>query len=442
MKKRWLILAAILPMLGACVYDYEAELTGDQYTVVIEGDILVGGTTTLRFSRLNPEIMQSEQQGDWSSHLSSYWDPSQDLSSSSFYPGTWDIPIDFTARVEGEDGSVVEGSGVSGICTLDTRNLKPNTRYRLVLYDKRNDETYSSSWQEPMAAPVVDSLSYNRTDEKLDIQITFHSDGSTPYYCLVYDEQWEYHAYTTTYWRYIPQGSPEPAKGYIVFPDPEMGVGDRYGRIFDVMEPYPNYSCWNQSVSGVSSVVTTGAMVSNKMVDYVLKTFLPNDRKTSVAYRPIVSIRMISKESYAYWESLDKASTQTGDLFSPIPSLLRGNVINESKPDAQVIGYVGVSQQVVADRLIKANEIDFYRQPAEIAEWLRKQSIGWGEVRGVKLAQMRGEYNLGNRPWRMEFPDSDINGNDQEPFYVWIPERCMDCREQGGTTNKPSGWPE
>ena len=42
MKKLWLILAAFLPLLGACVYDFEAELTGDEYTVVVEGDILAG----------------------------------------------------------------------------------------------------------------------------------------------------------------------------------------------------------------------------------------------------------------------------------------------------------------------------------------------------------------------------------------------------------------
>ena len=441
MKKRWLILAAVLPLLGACVYDYEAELTGDQYTVVVEGDILVGGVTTLRFSRLNPELLEPNKEVDWSNLLSSSWDPSQDPTSSTYLPGTWDIPIDYTARVEGEDGSVVEGSGIGGLCTLDTRDLTPNTRYRLVLYDRTNDETYSSSWQQAMTAPVIDSLSYHCTEDKLDIVITFHSDGSTPYYCLVYDEQWEYHAYTTTQWRYIPKGSPEPEQGYAVFPDPMMGVGDLYGRIFNVLEDYPNYTCWDRSVSGVSSVVTTGAMVSNKLVDYVLKSFSPDDRKTSVAYRPIVSVRMISKESFAYWESLDKASDQTGDLFSPIPSLLRGNVANESNPDAQVIGYVGVSQQVTADRLIKANEIDFYREPREIAEMLKKQSIGWGEARGVKLAQMSSEYNFGNRPWKFEFPDND-NGNDTEPFYVWIPERCMDCRTQGGTTTKPSDWPE
>lgn len=440
MKKHWLILAALLPLLGACVYDYEAELTGDQYTVVVEGDILVGGVTTLRFSRLNPEVLDPDKEVDLSDYISSYWDPSRDPTSSTYLPGTWDIPIDYTARVEGEDGSVVQADGIGGLCTLDTRNLDPNVRYRLYLIDLQNGEKYTTPWQQVMAAPVVDSLTYNNKVQSLDIQISFHSDGSTPYYCLVYDEQWEYHAYTTTYMRYIPQGAEEPARGYAVFPDPEWGLGDIYGRIFEVFDPYPNYICWNSSVAGVSSVITTGAMVSNKMVDYVVKSFKNDDRKMSVAYRPIVSLRMISKESYAYWESLDKASTQTGDLFSPIPSLLRGNVTNEDKPDAQVIGFVGVSQQVTVDRLIKASEIGFYREPREIAESLRDASIGSGEERGVTLVQMRGQYSFGNRPWKLEFPESD--GKEADPFYVWIPERCMDCRTQGGTTTKPDGWPE
>ena len=57
MKKQLIILAALLPLLGGCVYDFEAELTGDQYTVVVEGDIIVGGMTTVSFTRLNPELL-------------------------------------------------------------------------------------------------------------------------------------------------------------------------------------------------------------------------------------------------------------------------------------------------------------------------------------------------------------------------------------------------
>ena len=427
MKKRWLILAVFLPLLGACVYDYEAELTGDQYTVVIEGDIIVGGTTTVSFSRLNPEVLGNNTNSN--AELNSYYRG----------PGGWGLPVNFIARVEGEDGTVVEGNGLGGLCSLDTRSLNPGVRYRLSLDDLENGMHYTSQWETVETAPVIDSLSYSINNNQLDVRITFHSDGSTPYYCLVYDEQWEYHAWTTSYYRYVPQGAAEPDGGYVVFPEPEKGWGDRYGRIFEVWDPYPNYTCWNSSVAGVSSVITTGAMVSNKMVDYVMKTFTDNDRKVSVAYRPIVSLRMISKESFAYWESLDKASTQTGDLFSPIPSLLRGNITNEDNPNAQVIGYVGVSQQVVADRLIKASEILFYHQPIEISEWLKERAIGSGKG-GVWAVQMHSQYTLGNRPWKLEWPEGDDKEGD--PYYVWIPQICMDCRTQGGDTTKPEGWPE
>lgn len=425
MRKQLMILAALLPLLGGCVYDFEAELTGDDYTVVVEGDIIVGGITTVTFTRLNPEVIGGKARLD-----------NGDM---------WGIPItNFTVRVEGEDGTAVEGSGLGGRCSLDTRSLNPGVRYRLCLTDVVNDLHYHSSWEAVETAPVIDSLSYRIVEDELtrqkrmDVRVTFHADGSTPYYCLSYDEQWEYHAYAYTYYRYIPQGMEPPAGGVLVFP--EEGFGDRYGRIFDTMEEYPNYTCWNSTMAGISTVVTTGAMVSNKMVDYVFRTFDEYDRRISVKYRPIVSVRMISKDCFAYWESLEETSTQTGDLFSPIPSTRRGNILNEENPKSPVIGYVGVSAAATMDMLIKNSKTQFYKQSLVISDILSRYAVGSGEDRGVGRMQMYSEYLKGNRPWKMEFPDSD--SPDPIPFYVWISERCLDCRTQGGTLEKPEGWPE
>lgn len=427
MKKQLIILAALLPLLGGCVYDFEADLTGDQYTVVVEGDIIVGGTTTITFSRLNPEVLKDRTSDG-------------DASSSMYTPGFggWGIPVSFTARVEGEDGTVVEGTGFGGLCSLDTRSLNPGVRYRLCLHDELQDLNYTSSWEAVETAPVIDSLSYRIHDGKLDVRITFHSDGSTPYYCLSYDEQWEYHAWANSSYRYIPQGINPPERAVLAFP--EERYGDRFGRIFDVMDPYPYYTCWNSTQAGISTVITTGAMVSNKMVDYVFRTLDEGDRRISVAYRPIVSVRMISKESFAYWESLEQTSTQTGDLFSPIPSTRRGNIIGVENPQAPVIGYVGVSAAATGDLFIKNKDINFYRTPMIVYEILSSYSVGSGEARGVGRDQMYSEYLKGNRPWKLEYPESD--SSDPIPFYVWINERCLDCRTQGGYLYKPEGWPE
>ena len=418
MKKQLIILAALLPLLGGCVYDFEAELTGDQYTVVIEGDIIVGGITTISFTRLNPEVLEGQGK-------------TQDQN-----PG-WGIPIsNFSVRVEGEDGTEVEGSGLGGRCSLDTRSLNRGIRYRLCLQDLANGLHYASSWEAVEAPPVIDSLSYRIRDNRMDVRVSFHSDGSTPYYCLSYDEQWEYRAYARTYMRYVPQGEAPPDYAVeLLFP--AESFGDRYGRIFDTTREYPNHTCWDSAQAGISTVITTGAMASNKMVDYVFRTFNEYDRRISVAYRPIVSVRMISKACFAYWESLEQTSTQTGDLFSPIPSTRRGNILNEENPKSPVIGYVGVSAVATRDMLIKNSRTQFYRQSPSIAEFLEDNSLGSGDAMGVGRELMYSAYLRGYRPWKQAFPpEGDI------PFYVWVTERCLDCRTQGGTLDKPEGWPE
>ena len=420
MKKQLIILAALLPLLGGCVYDFEAELTGDQYTVVIEGDIMVGGTTTVNFTRLNPEVLEGNKNNNQTKAI---YDPS------------WGIYVSFIAKVEGEDGTIVEGESSWGTCLLDTRSLKPDVRYRLHIYDQEQGHHYVSDWESVQGAPIIDSLSYKAAGDHLDVRVTFHSDGSTPYYCLAQDEEWEYHANTTSYYRYIPRGGAAPEEGIQVFPNWDSPYKDNYGRIFNVWDPYPNYTCWNSTIKGVTTIITTGAMVSNKMVDYVYRTLDQHDRRISVKYRSIVSLRMVSKESFAYWESLEQASTQTGDLFSPIPSILHGNIINEDNPSAQVIGYIGVSELVTKDIFIKHEDVKVYKQPSDLYDNLMKASIGSGDERGVKIFEMAQRYAQGYRPWTTEATDDNM-------FYIWIMEDCMDCRKLGGTVQKPKDWPD
>lgn len=421
MKKQLIILAALLPLLGGCVYDFEAELTGDQYTVVIEGDIMVGGTTTINFTRLNPEVLEGKNNNQ--------------TKAVSPYDSGWGIPVYFTAQVEGEDGTIVEGASSWGSCSLDTRSLSPDVRYRLHVYDQVQGDHYVSGWETVQKAPVIDSLSYQAAGDHLDVRVTFHSDGSTPYYCLAQDEEWEYHANTTTTFRYIPRGGKEPEEGIQLFPSMGSHYGDTYGRIFDVRGNYPNYTCWDSTIKGVTTLISTGAMASNKMVDYVYRTLDQYDRRISVKYRSIVTLRMVSKESFAYWESIEDASTQTGDLFSPIPSILHGNIINEDNPGAQVIGYVGASELATKDIFIKHEDVRVYRQPPGLYEGLMKASVGGGEERGVKIFEMAQRYAQGYRPWMMDISDDNL-------YYVWIMEECMDCRTLGGSVHKPKDWPD
>jgi hypothetical protein len=153
-----------------------------------------------------------------------------------------------------------------------------------------------------------------------------------------------------------------------------------------------------------------------------------------------VSLRLISNESYSYWDSMDKASGQTGDLMSPIPSLMRGNIICEEYPEKLAFGYVGASAQIRKEMWLDANDLLFYHEPASIQQLLNKEALGLNEPHGVDLWDMLNRYNDGYRPWRRVSPES--GGTTSETYYVWIKERCLDCTTQGGYTTKPEGWPE
>jgi len=405
MKRSLLILLCLIPFATACVYDFEADVQGTDNFVVVEGDIQVGGYTDISFYRNG-------------------------------------FPQSFSATVEGEDGTVVQATQLHAgwACTLDTRNLDPSVRYRLRIEDIDTGLHYSTSWETVQPAPVIDSLSYLIQDGTMDLRATFHSDAGTPYYALSYKEEWEYRSYATSFFRYVLPGGEAPAGGTELYPEPGTGMSSVYGSIYRVTEPNPYNTCWATQGKGSTEVVSTGAMTSNKMVDFTFKSITRTDPRTSVKYRVKVSLRMISQGSYTYWESMDRASGQTGDLFAPTPSLQRGNIVCEEDPEALALGYVGASAWTSDELWIDANEVLFYQESPSIQEMLAKNALGMEEPFGVPMTKMVMWYQEGYLPWYRVSPES--GGTTDETYYVWVEGRCLDCRTQGGTAEKPEDWPE
>lgn len=401
MKKSLLAILSLVS-LTSCIYDFKADIEEASRYAIVEGDIQVGGITTVSYT----------------------------------WAGSTNVQV--VASVEGEDGTVVTGEKDSGICTVDTRALDPAVRYRLRVQDLENDAVYVSSWEDVQPAPVLDSLSYTIHDNVMDLKATFHSDTGMPYYCLAYREQWEYRSYATTYLQFVEPLKPSPTGGRELFPDPLSGLGYEYGRIFYMDDLNPYHTCWAYPGRGRTEVVTAGAMATNKMENYTFKTIENEDLRTSVKYRVMVVVRMLSQNTYDYWKSMDDVSSQTGDLFSPVPSLRRGNIVNEAQPDALVLGYIGASRVASSELWISAQDVDFYRQPASVQKMLEDDALGKREPFGVAMEDMYRQYKRGYRPWLMVTPSS--GATIPETYYVWIKERCLDCRIEGGTTTKPDGW--
>ena len=331
----------------SCTYEYEADIPTDDNIVVIDGRIVTGITSSLTISKAT-KLDGKTSYGE----------------------------ISAKARIECEDGSVIEGYAssfvIEGYATslyndlpgyssyftrdysptisFDTRNLDPSKKYRVYI-DAGEDGIFESDWMSVYKAPVIDDLSYRVVDnvgvgeKALDFRVSAHSDS--PYFAVSYLEAWEHTSLTTTLLEYFPETN-------------TVGEGSWKGL------EHPQYRCWQESDTPIT-VISSAAHAENKIVDAYLARLSQYNIKISVLYRMIVTVASTSKEYYDYWDNLRKVSYVDGDLFTPIPSNMEGNIHRKSGKGT-VIGYLGASEAAI-DTLYYRNR-GFYRWPREYSSRL------------------------------------------------------------------------
>jgi hypothetical protein len=128
----------------------------------------------------------------------------------------------------------------------------------------------------------------------------------------------------------------------------------------------------------------------------------------------------LSDGAYYYWEELRINSNEQGGLYEKQPFAIKGNVVNVSNPEKDVLGYFYAASE--------SSRRYFYQ-----------------DIEGLVLdyGSECYESSLGRFGWREYFPR-------EYPIYYFYNESgylrilnvyCVDCRCQGGTTIKPDFWP-
>ena len=399
----------------SCTYEYEAEIPDEADIVVIDGRIVAGSTSTVNISkatRLDGTTSQSRLvvsgvlecedgttiQGISSDTPSYYYDPT-----SSYYNPT----------------------SLSPSISFDTKNIDPSKRYK-VFIDAGEEGSFESDWLPVFKAPVIDDLSYvitEGTDEKaLDFRISAHSE--TPYFAVSYMEAWEHTSLTSTFLEYYPETNTV---------DEASWIGHEH----------PYYRCWQESAKPIT-VISSAAHTDNKIVDAYLTKIGQTNLKLSVLYRLIATVTTTSKEYYEYWDNLRKISYVDGDLFTPIPSNMEGNIHRKSGKGT-VVGYLGASQAAI-DTIYVKNK-GFYRWPREYTTILNQL------MHYQKNYDFPGDLTEYYCPTAEEWPDAYAKGNvpireasDDKGMitgvYVWGMKQCVDCRYLGGGLNFPADWPD
>ncbi|MBR4524183.1 MAG: DUF4249 family protein [Bacteroidales bacterium] len=382
---RFAAIAALLLSAAACKYPYEVVIPEADYPLVIEGDILLGATTTFRFSYVLPMDSDPVPFSAWNS---SGW-------------------------IEGENGVRVEGwvSRTGNVLEFDTANLPANQRYKLHLHSPEG-RIIESDWMDVCPAPTIDDLSYWKNEQynELHIGLSMHCNGAH-YFRWSYNEEWEYHSDIRSPYEYDPDRYEE---GVIESPD-----GPKY------------YYCWDEQEASVINIFSTENQIEDRFEELSFHRIPLNNLRLQSLYRMTLHLEAISEEAYTYWRTVRQNSDEQGSLFAPTPSEVASNLRCTSDPSHQVLGYVNAANVATAT-MYYDNEVAHFYQPPYVNYLKRREQ----EV-PVDRDSCLFAYKDGLLPFN---PIYDMMGTDIVA-YTWADRDCIDCRRLGGHKNKPADWP-
>ena len=370
--KRHPLLICLLTVLAvaSCVYDFHPDWQGQAGFVAIEGDILVGDTC--RFDvRFSTDLEDPKNSG---------------------------APLTYTLRVESRDGVVYPMRD----SIVDLTSADRSQEYRLVVeVSAPFRRTYASEWAPVQVTPPIDSLSWSveADGSKLWVNVSTHSDGDVGYYRWSAAETWEY--YATCY-----------AEAYF---SPEAGT------ILEYQDGENTFFCWKSADHDDILLGSTKELLEDRLVNYGIISFTPEDRKVSYVYFVEVTQTRLSEEGFRFWETVRNNSSNVGGLFSPEPSELRGNIVNVEDPDELVLGYISVSTRSRGRLFIENSKTLFshWRGPSYNIVYPQLPSDWW--------KYYGWQYRVG---W----------WDDKVGAYSWLPGECVDCRFSGGTKERPLWW--
>ena len=329
MIKKTLILIFTILAAASCVYPYSAELDSARTLLVVDGDVIIGGTSEFDLSYV-------KTLGSGSALLQQ---PFAEL------------------RVEGSDGSVFTGKCVAGHGSVDTGTADAAANFKLFI--TMASGSYETDWMTPCSKPVIEGITFKVDESSLSVRFSCDSGGS--HYVLYPVETWEYRS---------------DLVASLLYEEPLFPGGT--GAVREVDPKQANHYCWKSSV--MPQMLFRSGNPSEGRIQEATVTAIPRtDKRISYMYRISLELRSISEGKFNWLSLLEKTSDNAGDLFAPTPSSIPGNVRCTSNPEEKVVGYVDATYSVRARRDISIREHNAFIGGGVSPEPVAVRNVNWFE---------------------------------------------------------------
>jgi hypothetical protein len=224
-----------------------------------------------------------------------------------------------TVTVENEQQTVLTlTEAENGTYTSPPAALDNTKQYRLRIKTS-NGKTYLSDFVDAKLSPPIDSIGYLIQGTGIQIYINTHDpNNNTHYYKYTYSEAWEFNAYY--YAKYI-----------FSYQDTLLHIRTASQEV---------YYCYNSDTSSQTIINSTAQLNQDAGLHVPIINIDSTSEKIENKYSILVTQQALSKDAYAFYESLQKNTTQLGSIFDAQPSQLIGNIHNAADATEPVVGFI------------------------------------------------------------------------------------------------------
>ncbi|OOG78450.1 hypothetical protein B0E43_01790 [Algoriphagus sp. A40] len=198
-------------------------------------------------------------------------------------------------------------------------NLGFDDTYRLFI-ELQDGERYQSAPLTPIQTPEIIDVGFLRDEEGVEIFLTTQGNENADDFLWGFVETWAYR--------------PRIGTSYIY----DASIGNVRDRFSD-----EQISICYKSASSPDILLETSSRFQDQVVFRQTITEIPeNDERIMDRYSILISQMAIDEEASKFWEILKKNSNDIGSIFSPLPSLIRGNISHIDDPAIPVVGQVSL----------------------------------------------------------------------------------------------------
>ena len=302
-------------------------------------------------------------------------------------------------RVEKDNGEILRGIHTGkGMYAVSTGTLDPNAKYRLWI--KTGGEEYRSEYLSPLFTPEIDSIVPLKEGQGEPIFMCVHTHDpkdQSRYYLWSYEEIWE-------------------AKAELFA---NYGFLDGKAQFFTLSNSDNTYYCWGRDNSKKMLLGSSNKLLENVIYQKKLNEIDCTSDRIAELYYMKVKQNQIRKSAFDYYSNIQKNIEQTGSIFAPVPSEMRGNIRSITNPDIHVIGYIDVSSTTIKDVYVPV-------------------SLGLYEGRNFCYSYITEDPEVAYPIYGYY----EYDPHPTPPILKYAPHECVDCRLKAkASKNRPDFWP-